>query len=164
MFQRKTELKVVIKELADSIRRSADMIMSSELVSMKRVMRRLDLCDRNDVPTLKGKVAAHISTSDEILLTEMLFSGLFNDMEHPAHISAVLSCLVYTEGKAGSQEGVQKIVKHEKLGQPFMLLQKIIQKLLFFYVGTPKGENLFTTIYAETSVVSDILALTSSPQ
>jgi ATP-dependent RNA helicase DOB1 len=106
MFQRKTELKVVIKELADSIRRSADMIMSSELVSMKRVMRRLDLCDRNDVPTLKGKVAAHISTSDEILLTEMLFSGLFNDMEHPAHISAVLSCLVYTEGKAGSQEGV----------------------------------------------------------
>jgi ATP-dependent RNA helicase DOB1 len=106
MFQRKTELKLVIKELADSIRRSADMIMSSELVSMKRVMRRLDLCDRNDVPTLKGKVAAHISTSDEILLTEMLFSGLFNDMEHPAHISAVLSCLVYTEGKAGSQEGV----------------------------------------------------------
>ncbi len=129
MFQRKTELKVVIKELADSIRRSADMIMSSELVSMKRVMRRLDLCDRNDVPTLKGKVAAHISTSDEILLTEMLFSGLFNDMEHPAHISAVLSCLVYTEGKAGSQEGVQKIVKHEKLGQPFMLLQKIADKV-----------------------------------
>lgn len=57
------------------------MIMSGELVSMKRVMRRLDLCDKNDVPTLKGKVAAHISTSDEILLTEMLFSGLFNDME-----------------------------------------------------------------------------------
>lgn len=129
MFQRKTELKVVIKELADSIRRSADMIMSSELVSMKRVMRRLDLCDRNDVPTLKGKVAAHISTSDEILLTEMLFSGLFNDMEQPAYISAVLSCLVYTEGKAGSQEGVQKIVKHEKLGQPFMLLQKIADKV-----------------------------------
>ena len=106
LFSRKSDLKSTIQELSDGIRKSADMIMSTELVSMKRVMRRLDLCDRNDVPTLKGKVAAHISTSDEIMLTEMLFSGLFNDMEHPAHISAVLSCLVYTEGKAGSQEGV----------------------------------------------------------
>ena len=102
--------------------------MASELVSMKRVMRRLDLCDKNDVPTLKGKVAAHISTSDEILLTDMLFSGLFNDMEQPSHIAAVLSCLVYTEGKA-STEGVQKIQKHEKLGQPFLLLQKIADKV-----------------------------------
>ena len=57
------------------------MIMSTELVSMKRVMRRLDLADKNDVPTLKGKVAAHISASDEILVTEMLFSGLFNDIQ-----------------------------------------------------------------------------------
>lgn len=111
-----------IKELSSSIRKSADMIMSSELVAMKRVMRRLDLCDKNDVPTLKGKVAAHISTSDEILLTEMLFSGLFNDMEHPSQIAAVLSCLVYTEGKAGSTESIQKITKHEKLGAPFLLL------------------------------------------
>jgi len=106
LFERKSELKCDIKELSDSIRKSADMIMSSDLVSMKRVMRRLDLCDKNDVPTLKGKVAAHISTSDEIMLTEMLFSGLFNDMEHPAHIAAVLSCLVYTEGKAGNTEGI----------------------------------------------------------
>jgi ATP-dependent RNA helicase DOB1 len=116
MFDRKNELKDSIKLLTESIKKSADMIMSTELVSMKRVMRRLDLCDKNDVPTLKGKVAAHISTSDEILLTEMLFSGLFNDMEKPAHIAAVLSCLVYTEGKSGSSEQSQKILKHEKLG------------------------------------------------
>lgn len=106
LYERKSELKLSIKELSSSIRKSADMIMSSELVAMKRVMRRLDLCDKNDVPTLKGKVAAHISTSDEILLTEMLFSGLFNDMEHPSQIAAVLSCLVYTEGKSGSSESV----------------------------------------------------------
>lgn len=81
------------------------MIMSADLVSMKRVMRRLELCDKNDVPTIKGKVAAHISTSDEILLTEMLFSGLFNDME-ATHVAALLSCLVYTEGKSGSTESV----------------------------------------------------------
>lgn len=96
---------------------------------MKRVMRRLELCDKNDVPTLKGKVAAHVSTTDELLVTEMLFSGLFNDMEKPSHIAAVLSCLVYTEGKAGNQESVQKIIKHEKLGNPFLLLQKIADRV-----------------------------------
>jgi superfamily II RNA helicase len=57
----------MIKQLESSIKKSSDMIMSGDLVSMKRVMRRLDLADKNDVPTLKGKVAAHIS-------------ALFNDM------------------------------------------------------------------------------------
>jgi ATP-dependent RNA helicase DOB1 len=80
LFERKTELKGLIKQLESSIRKSSEMIMSTELVSMKRVMRRLDLADKNDIPTLKGKVAAHISASDEILVTEMLFSGLFNDI------------------------------------------------------------------------------------
>lgn len=99
------------------------MILAGDLTSMKRVMRRLEMCDKNDVPTLKGKVAARVSTSDEILVTEMLFSGLFNDIEKPAHIAAVLSCLVYTEGKASNGgESVQKIVKHEQLGEPFMML------------------------------------------
>ena len=64
---------------------------------MKRVMRRLDLADKNDVPTLKGKIAAHISATDEILLTEMVFSGLFNDVENPAHIASLLSCMVFTD-------------------------------------------------------------------
>lgn len=122
IFDRKAELQDSIKLLTDSIKKSSEMIMSTELVSMKRVMRRLDLCDKNDVPTLKGKVAAHISTSDEILLTEMIFSGMFNDIEKPSHIAAVLSCLVYTEGKSGSSEQATRITKHEKLGQPFMLL------------------------------------------
>ena len=53
------------------------MIMSTELVSMKRVMRRLEFADKNDVPSLKGKVAASISACDEILVTELLFSGFF---------------------------------------------------------------------------------------
>jgi len=53
------------------------MIMSSDLVNMKRVMRRLDMVEKNDTPSLKGKVGAIISTADEILTTELLFSGFF---------------------------------------------------------------------------------------
>ena len=87
LYEKKSEIKTMIKDLTLNINKSSEMIMSGDLVSMKRVMRRLELCDKNDVPTLKGKVAAHVSTSDEILLTEMLFSGLFNDIEKPSHIA-----------------------------------------------------------------------------
>jgi ATP-dependent RNA helicase DOB1 len=74
-FDRKNELKAEIKTLESSIREAAEMIMRADLVNMKRVMRRLDLADKNDVPTLKGKVACSISASDEILITELIFSG-----------------------------------------------------------------------------------------
>ena len=117
MYDRKKELKEQINELADSIKKASKMIMSGNLVNMKRVMRRLDLADRNDVPTLKGKVACSISASDEIMVTEMLFSGLFNDLD-ALQTAAILSCLIYTDGK-GSEEGVTKIAKEPKLMVPF---------------------------------------------
>ena len=105
------------------------MIMSAELVNMKRVMRRLELCDRNDVTTLKGKVACSISASDELIVTEMLFSGQLHDLK-PDIIAALLSCLVFTDGGSKSSgEGPNQISKHQELGQPFMALQKIADKV-----------------------------------
>jgi len=67
--------------LDENIVRASEMIMKNDLVNMKRVMRRLDLCDKNDVPTLKGKVACSISAADELLTTELLFSGLFSNLD-----------------------------------------------------------------------------------
>ena len=101
--------------------------MSADLVNMKRVMRRLDLADRNDVPTLKGKVACSISASDELMITEMLFSGLFNDLD-PLQTAAILSCLIYTDSK-GSEEGAIKIAKEPRLHAPFRAMQKIADRV-----------------------------------
>ena len=103
-YDRKKQLKDEIIELEESIKRASNMIMSTELVSMKRVMRRLELADKNDVPSLKGKVAASISACDEILVTELLFSGFFQDID-AVQAAAVLSCLIYTDTK-GTTEGV----------------------------------------------------------
>lgn len=77
MYERKQQLKDEIKDLEDGIRKASEMIMKQDLVNMKRVMRRLDACDKNDVPSLKGKVACRISAADELLTTELLFSGIF---------------------------------------------------------------------------------------
>jgi ATP-dependent RNA helicase DOB1 len=59
--------------LEEAIKRSSEMIMKQDLVNMRRVMRRLELCDKNDVPSLKGKVACRISAADELIATELLF-------------------------------------------------------------------------------------------
>ena len=76
-YQRKQELKDEIRELEEAVKKSSEMIMKQDLVNMKRVMRRLEFCDKNDVPTLKGKVACRISAADELVATELLFSGIF---------------------------------------------------------------------------------------
>jgi ATP-dependent RNA helicase DOB1 len=76
-YQRKQELRDTIKVLEDAVKKSSEMIMKTDLVNMKRVMRRLEMCDKNDVPSLKGKVASRISAADELVTTELLFSGIF---------------------------------------------------------------------------------------
>ena len=72
-FQRRQDLLQEVDELRTTISKASAMIMSTELVSMKRVMRRLEMIDKNDVPHLKGKVAAGISATDELLATELIF-------------------------------------------------------------------------------------------
>ena len=99
------------------------MIMSEDLVNMKRVMRRLEMVQKNDVPLLKGKVCANLSAADEILTTELIFSGFFQDMEAD-QIAAICSCLVYNDAKS---EG--KPPKDEKLSDPFLKLQEVAKKV-----------------------------------
>lgn len=70
-------MKKEIEDIEAEIKQTSKMIMSSDLVNMKRVMRRLDMIDKNDVPHLKGKVAAGLSAADELLTTELIFSGFF---------------------------------------------------------------------------------------
>ena len=117
LYQRKQELRDTVRDLEEAVKKSSEMIMKNDLVNMKRVMRRLDMCDKNDVPSLKGKVASRISAADELVRTELLFSGIFQDIE-PYQIAALCSCLVYTDAKS---EG--KITKDDKLAQPFLKLQ-----------------------------------------
>jgi ATP-dependent RNA helicase DOB1 len=87
--------------------------MKTDLVNMKRVMRRLDLCEKTDVPKLKGKVACSISASDELIATELLFSGVFNNLDSSL-IAALCSCLIYTDTK-----GEDKMPKDDKFVKTF---------------------------------------------
>ena len=43
-----------------------------------------------------GRIACELSSADELLLTEMVFNGLFNEMT-PAQSASILSCFVCDE-------------------------------------------------------------------
>ena len=123
LFNQKSALKTEIEEIENEIKKTSKMIMSKDLVNMKRVMRRLDMVDKNDVPKLKGKVAAGMSAADEIMTTELIFSGFFQHLT-ANQIAAVLSCMVYTDSKS---EG--KPPKDDNLAGPFEKLIETADKV-----------------------------------
>ena len=57
---------------------------------------RLGYADAADVIELKGRVACEISSGDELLLTELIFNGAFNDLTVEQEV-ALLSCFVFQE-------------------------------------------------------------------
>lgn len=57
----------------------SSIVLRKEKKSFTRVIRRTGLIEKG-VVTLKGSVTCEINSNHEILLTELIFSGFFNDM------------------------------------------------------------------------------------
>ena len=91
------------------------MVLSDDLKCMKRVLRRLGFISKDEIVQLKGKVACEISASDEIIVTEIMFAGILNEME-PNEIAAILSVLVYDE-KSSAEGGKLIVIKNERLNK-----------------------------------------------
>lgn len=76
--------------------KKVSLIHMDELAARKRVLRRLGFCNEHDIIELKGRVACEIMSADELVLTELLFDGIFNRLS-AEHIAALLSCFVFEE-------------------------------------------------------------------
>ncbi|KAG6499426.1 DExH-box ATP-dependent RNA helicase DExH9-like [Zingiber officinale] len=92
----KLELTARIKSLKKVKQSSTALAFKDELKARKRVLRRLGYITREDVVELKGKVACEISTADELTLTELMFTGIFKDVNLEEMV-ALLSCFVWQE-------------------------------------------------------------------
>jgi ATP-dependent RNA helicase DOB1 len=77
--------------------------MKDELKGMRRVLRRLGHVSEDGVIQNKGRVACEVSTADELLVTELMFSGVFNELAAKG-LASLLSCLVITEGGGSKEE------------------------------------------------------------
>ena len=69
-------------------------MLHTQMRRRKRLLRRLGHCDADGVIQLKGRVACEINTCDELVVTELIFSGAFNELS-PQQSAAVLSCMVH---------------------------------------------------------------------
>lgn len=101
------------------------MVLTTELKYMKSVMRRLAHLDQDDIVELKGKVACEISAGDELLITELIFRGIFNDLQ-PAEVAGVLAALMHDENSS-SEKAVT--IKEPRLSAVFDLILNEAKKI-----------------------------------
>ena len=94
---------------------------------MKRVLRRLGHLSADNVVQMKGRVAAEVNSADELLVTELVFNGVFNDLD-AAQCAALLSALVYSEKGAGEEEGKEAPLR-EELAAPLRTLQEAARRI-----------------------------------
>ena len=96
LYKKKVECQERIRELKKKIQATHDILQMEELKARKRVLRRLGFTNQADIVDMKGRVACEISTGDELLLTELIFNGVFNSLS-PEQCAGLLSCFVFTE-------------------------------------------------------------------
>ncbi|KAK3089046.1 hypothetical protein FSP39_000389 [Pinctada imbricata] len=96
MYEKKAKVGSEIKTIKQELKKKKSLLQMDELKCRKRVLRRLGYCTASDVIELKGRVACEISSGDELLLTELLFNGVFNDLT-VQQCAALISCFVFDE-------------------------------------------------------------------
>ncbi|KAG8883351.1 ATP-dependent RNA helicase mtr4 [Tulasnella sp. 331] len=122
LYARKQEQLALVKSIKKRIQSALEVIQLDELKCRKRVLRRLGFVSNEDVIEMKGRVACEISTGDELLLTEMIFNGVFNPMT-PEQCAALLSCFVFNE------KSEQAVKLKEELAEPLRAMQEMARRI-----------------------------------
>lgn len=95
-YSNKLQRMADLKAEKDELRKAKSLLQMDELKHRKRVLRRMGYCTQADVIEFKGRVACELSSADELLLTEMIFDGVFNNLGTEQCV-ALLSCFVCDE-------------------------------------------------------------------
>ena len=109
--------------------------MKDTLRKMKRVLRRLDYVDERGVVQLKGRVACEVNTADELLVTELIFAGAFNELDE-AQVASLLSCAVFGE-RGGADDGMEDAELPPRLAAPVRALREAARR-----IGQVSSESL----------------------
>jgi ATP-dependent RNA helicase DOB1 len=121
-YLEKLKVEADMKAAKHQLKEARSLLQMDELKHRKRVLRRLGYCTASDVIEFKGRVACELSTADELLITEMIFNGTFNDLT-PEQSVSLLSCFVCDEK---SQEQPQAA---EELSGPLRQMQDLARRI-----------------------------------
>ncbi len=95
----------------------------------KRVLRRLGLLSADNVVQMKGRVAAEVNSADELLVTELIFSGAFNSLD-AAGAAALLSVMVYQAKSTSEKDDKDKPAPlKEEFAGPLRGLQEAARRI-----------------------------------
>ncbi|XP_042868983.1 exosome RNA helicase MTR4-like isoform X2 [Penaeus japonicus] len=121
-FAKKMEVRKTLENAETDLKKAKSVLQMDELKCRKRVLRRLGYATSQDVIERKGRVACELSSADELLITEMLFHGLFNDLS-AAQTCALLSTFVCDEKSS------QLPKLGEELSGPLRQMQDIARRI-----------------------------------
>ncbi|MCO5560310.1 hypothetical protein L7F22_013922 [Adiantum nelumboides] len=96
LFQKRAQLTAEAQRLKLTMRDSQLHKFREELRNRSRVLKRLGHINADGVVQLKGRAACIIDTADELLVTELMFNGLFNELDHH-QLVALSSCFLPLE-------------------------------------------------------------------
>lgn len=116
------EIKNQLITAKQELKQAKSVLQMDELKSRKRVLRRMGYCNASDVIELKGRVACEINGADELLMTEMIFNGLFNPLSVPQAV-ALVSCFVCDE----KSSEMPKMT--EELSGPLRQMQELARRI-----------------------------------
>lgn len=121
-YEKKMKVAQETREVKNELKKAKALLQMEELKCRKRVLRRLGYATASDVMEIKGKVACEVSSADELLVTEMIFNNMFNELNaHQA--TALLSCLVFQE-KSNEMPNLT-----EELSGPLRQMQDIARRI-----------------------------------
>ena len=121
-YERKLEVKERARLLRDEARSCQTMAMKDDLKKMKRVLKKLGHVDANGVIQTKGRTACELNTADELVVTELIFTGVFKSLTVEQCV-ALLSSMTYDERNKDEDDPTKGLKSF--LLNPFYKLQDV---------------------------------------
>lgn len=95
-YERREAKRRRLEEVTTTLNQKVSLIQMEDLEGRKRLLRVLGFCNERNEIELKGRVACEITSGDELVLTELLFEGVFNRLT-AEQTASLLSCFVFDE-------------------------------------------------------------------
>lgn len=121
-YETKHELLEKARALREEARNCQTMAMKDDLKKMKRVLKKLGHVGANGVIETKGRTACEINTADELVVVELIFTGVFNDLSVEQCV-ALLSCMTFDERNKDEDDPTKGMRSY--LTNPFFKLQEV---------------------------------------
>jgi ATP-dependent RNA helicase DOB1 len=121
-FENRSDVKERARALRDEAKSCQTMAMKDELKKMKRVLKKLGHVDGNGVIQTKGRTACEINTANELVVTELIFTGVFKSLTVEQCV-ALLSVMAFDERNKDEDDPTKGLKSF--LLNPFHKLQEV---------------------------------------